>query len=63
METGETGRIPQLAARSRLGQAQLEQEHAIEKYQIALTLFNQWLQSDTLYDVEGELPFGRSIFR
>lgn len=55
LETGETGRIPQLAARSRLGQAQLEQEHAIEKYQIASTLFNQWLQSDTLYDVQGEL--------
>lgn len=58
LETGETGRIPQLAARSRLGQAQLEQEHALEKYQIALSLFNQWLQSDTLYDVQGELPLG-----
>lgn len=57
LETGETGRIPQLAARSRLGQAQLEQEHAIEKYQIAWSLFNQWLQSDTLYEVAGELPF------
>lgn len=58
LETGETGRIPQLAARSRLGQAQLEQEHALEKYQIALALFNQWMQSDTVYDVAGELPFG-----
>lgn len=56
LERGETGKIPQLAARSRLGQAQLEQEHANEKYQIALTLFNQWLQSDTVYDVAGELP-------
>ena len=58
LETGETGRIPQLAARTRLGQTLLEQEHALEKYQIALSLFNQWLQSDTLYDVAGELPFG-----
>lgn len=58
LETGETGIIPQLAARTRLGQAQLEQEHTLEKYQIALSLFNQWLQSDTLYDVAGELPFG-----
>jgi cobalt-zinc-cadmium resistance protein CzcA len=56
LESGETGKIPLLAARSRLGQAHLEEEHAIEKYQIALTLFNQWLQSDTLYNVEGELP-------
>jgi len=56
LESGETGRIPQLAARSHLGQAQLEQEHATETYQIALTLFNQWLQSDTLYNVERELP-------
>jgi cobalt-zinc-cadmium resistance protein CzcA len=54
--SGETGIIPQLAARSRIGQAQLEQEHADEKYQIAFALFNKWLQSDTLYDVEGILP-------
>lgn len=56
LESGETGRIPQLAARSRLGQAQLEQEHVNEKYQIARTLFNRWMQEDTLYDVIGELP-------
>lgn len=55
--SGETGRIPQLAARSRLGQAQLDQEHAQEEYQIALSLFNQWLQSDTLYEVQGDLSF------
>ena len=36
LESGETGRIPQLAARSHLGQARLEQEHALEKYKIAL---------------------------
>lgn len=61
LESGETGRIPQLAARSRLGQAQLEQEHAFENYQIALTLFNQWLQSDTLYEVQGDLAFDASF--
>jgi cobalt-zinc-cadmium resistance protein CzcA len=55
LETGESGRIPQLAARSQLGQAQLEQEHALENFQIASTLFNQWLQSDTLYEVQGDL--------
>ena len=62
LESGETGRIPQLAARSHLGQAQLEQQHTTEKYQIALTLFNQWLQSDTLYDVKGELPTASYLF-
>ncbi len=56
LESGETGRIPQLAARSHLGQAKLDLEYAIEKYQIALTLFNQWLQSDISYTAEGELP-------
>jgi heavy metal efflux system protein len=61
LESGETGRIPQLAARSRLGQAQLEQEHAFEKHQIALSLFNQWLQSDTLYEVQGDLAFDASF--
>ncbi len=55
LESGETGRMPQLAAQSRVGQVQLEQEHTLEKYQIALLLFNQWLQSDTTYDVKGEL--------
>lgn len=55
METGETGRLPQMAARSKLGQAQLEQEHANEAYQIAMTLFNQWLQSDSVYVTEGSL--------
>ena len=61
METGESGKIPQLAARSRLGQAQLEQEHALEKYQIALSLFNQWLRTDAQCDVEGGLPFEQGI--
>lgn len=55
LETGETGRLPQMAARSRLGQAQLEQQHAQKAYQIALSLFNQWLQSDSLYEATGNL--------
>ena len=61
LESGETGRIPQLAARSRLGQARLEQEHAFEKYQMALSLFNQWLQADALYEVQGELAYDTSF--
>lgn len=55
LETGETGKIPQLAARTRLGQAQLEKEHAHEKHQIALALFNQWLNAETSFDIQGEL--------
>ena len=53
--SGESGGIPQLAARARLGKAELELEHANENYQIALTLFNKWLRSDTLYDAAGSL--------
>jgi cobalt-zinc-cadmium resistance protein CzcA len=56
LEAGETGKIPKLAARSRLGQAQLALDHANEQYQIALTLFNQIIRSDIVYDVAGELP-------
>jgi len=55
LETGETGRLPQMAARTRLGQAQLEQDYATEAYQIALSLFNQWLQADSLYGASGSL--------
>ena len=55
LEKGETGKLPQLSARSHLGKAQLEREHANEKYQIAFHLFNQWLRSDTLYDVEEQV--------
>lgn len=55
LETGETGRLPQMAARTRLGQAQLEQDYATEAYQIALSLFNQWLQADSLYGAVGSL--------
>ncbi|MDX1685646.1 MAG: TolC family protein [Saprospiraceae bacterium] len=55
MKTGETGKIPLLAARTRLGKARLDKEHAKEKHQIALSLFNQWLNSTEPYDAAGEL--------
>lgn len=61
LETGETGRIPNMAARSKLGQAQLELEHAEERYQIASTLFNQWLRSDITYEVAGQLPLPTNL--
>ncbi len=56
LTSGETGIIPKLAARSRLGQAQLELDHAEERFEIARTLFNQLIRSDIHYDVQGELP-------
>lgn len=55
LTSGETGKVPQLAARSRLAKVRLELEHANEQYEIAFTLFNKWLQSDTLYDVATDL--------
>ena len=55
LEAGETGKIPQLAARTRLGQAQLSEEHAEEKYQIAHSIFNQWLRTEGQFDVSGDL--------
>jgi cobalt-zinc-cadmium resistance protein CzcA len=61
LQTGETGKIPQLAARTRLGQAQLEAEHVEEKFQIAFSLFNQWLQSESGYDVSGKLTQTSSL--
>ncbi len=55
LESGETGKLPQMAASSRLGQEKLQLKHAEESYQIALSLFNHWLQSDTIYESEGNL--------
>ena len=48
LENGETGRLPQLAAQNRLGQALLQKERVTGNYQLALLKFNQWLGSDSL---------------
>ncbi len=56
LEAGETGKIPGMAAKSRLGQVELDLEYAEERHQISLVLFNQWLRADTIYEVEGALP-------
>lgn len=55
VESGETGAIPQLAAKTQLSKAKLEKEHAKERYNIARTLFNSWLQSDENFDASGSL--------
>lgn len=54
-EKGETGKIPQLAARTRVSRAKLSQNYAEEQYEIALILFNKWLRSDVTYEAAGEL--------
>ncbi len=61
LTTGETGRLPQLAARSRLGQAQLEYQHATESYDMSLSLFNQWLSTETDYTTVGTLTLSEEI--
>ncbi len=55
LASGETGKIPQMSARTRLGQARLEERHAEEQYQIALDQLNQWLPPGNRYEVEGTL--------
>jgi cobalt-zinc-cadmium resistance protein CzcA len=57
IEAGESGKIPELAANAKLGQARLELEHNEEQYQVALSLFNSWLQSDTLFEASGSLEY------
>lgn len=54
-ESGETGAIPQLAAKTQLSKAKLEKEHANERNNIAKALFNSWLDSDDDYDAKGSL--------
>lgn len=62
LNTGEKGKTPQLAARTRLGQAQLDEEHATEKYQIAFSLFNQWVGSEESFDIDGVLIQREIVF-
>lgn len=56
LQAGEDGKIPQLAARSRRQQARLALEQAEATYQAALAHLNDWLLSDTFYQVSGTLP-------
>lgn len=54
LEAGEKGRLPQMAARARMEQARIQQEESDNYYDIALSSFNLWLQSDSLYAAQGE---------
>ncbi|MCB0583914.1 MAG: TolC family protein [Phaeodactylibacter sp.] len=52
-ELGETGKIPVLSAQGKQKEATLAQLKANEDYEIALTIFNNWMYSDTAYEVAG----------
>ena len=52
-ELGETGKIPVLSAQGKQKEATLAQLQVNEDYEIALTIFNNWMYSDTAYEVAG----------
>ena len=52
-ELGETGKIPVLSAQGKQKEATLAQLQASEDYEIALIIFNNWMYSDTAYEVAG----------
>ncbi|MCO6480948.1 MAG: TolC family protein [Phaeodactylibacter sp.] len=52
-ELGETGKIPVLSAEGKQKEATLAQLQANEDYEIALAIFNNWMYSDTAYEVAG----------
>jgi outer membrane protein TolC len=54
MELGETGKIPVLSAMGKEKQAILKLQQARHDNEIAHTIFNNWLYSDTLYTVVEE---------
>lgn len=51
-ELGETGKVPVLSATSKQKQASLEQREAQKAYDLALTLFNNWLYSDSVFQTK-----------
>jgi cobalt-zinc-cadmium resistance protein CzcA len=53
LESGETGKIPVLEAEGRYKRALLTQQQAQEQYDIAYTIFNNWLYSDTAFVAQG----------
>ncbi|MDV7395265.1 TolC family protein, partial [Arthrospira platensis SPKY1] len=50
-DLGETGKIPVLSAQGKLQEARLRQQKAQLNATTALTVFNNWLYADTLYEV------------
>ena len=62
-ELGETGKIPILSAQGKQKEAILRQQQTNQDADIALTIFNNWMYSDSLYDVaERRLPVAAGYF-
>ncbi|MCB9276062.1 MAG: TolC family protein [Lewinellaceae bacterium] len=56
-DLGETGKIPVLSALGKQKEAALKQQQANQDAEVVLAIFNNWMYSDTLYDVaERRLP-------
>jgi cobalt-zinc-cadmium resistance protein CzcA len=53
LETGQTGKVPVLAAEGRHKRAELQYQQAQEQYNVAYTVFNNWLYSDTAFVAQG----------
>ncbi len=53
-DLGETGKIPVLSAQGKQQEASLQQQQISQDYEIALTIFNNWMYSDTAYEVAGQ---------
>ena len=58
VEVGETGKLPSVAARSKLNQMILEENRIKALFQLALNSFNQWLGQGSNYDASGNLELG-----
>lgn len=56
LQTGETGKLPTLTARSKHRQIQLQEQQSLADRQTALVLFNQWLGADTVFVPESVSP-------
>lgn len=50
---GETGKIPVISAEGKQKEARLKQLQARQDHATALTIFNNWMYSDTAYDAAG----------
>jgi outer membrane protein TolC len=62
-DLGETGKIPVLSAQGKLQEARLRQQKAQLNATTALTVFNNWLYADTLYEVaDRRLPPAEGYF-
>ncbi len=53
LDLGETSKIPVLSASGKAREAQLQRQRAEDTYELAYTIFNNWLYTDTAYTAAG----------